>query len=121
MAACDAYYFHRQSAFAEYEGLKMADLNGGDQSRDCAELAQSQGSTTELDRVQELAWALIDERISNGEKAWLDEALCRSEEARRTYLHCIQLHADLAAHFAPPAPAQNQSRNRPCWGSSPKT
>jgi hypothetical protein len=47
-----------------------------------------------------LTWALIDERISENEKSWLDSALCRSEEARRTYLHCIQLHADLAAHFA---------------------
>jgi hypothetical protein len=85
-------------------GFKMADLNDEEQPSNCAERAQSRGSTTELDRVQELTWALIDERISDGEKAWLDEALCCSEEARRTYLRCIQLHTELATHFAAPAP-----------------
>lgn len=55
------------------------------------------------DRVQELTWALVDEGITDGEFALLDNLLLSDDNARETYLECMHLHADLMAHFAAPA------------------
>ena len=54
------------------------------------------------DRIQELSWALIDEQISDDEFALLDNLLLSDEKARRSYVGCVQLHADLISHFAVP-------------------
>jgi hypothetical protein len=61
------------------------------------------GDGENLDRVQELTWALVDEQISDDEFAQLNSVLLRDDKCRDTYLGCIQLHADLMAHFAAPA------------------
>jgi hypothetical protein len=52
------------------------------------------------DRVQELTWALLDEQINDDEFMLLDNLLLSDEKARGSYVGCVQLHADLMAHFA---------------------
>ena len=54
------------------------------------------------DRVQELTWALLDEQMNDDEFILLDNLLLSDEKARGSYLGCVQLHADLMAHFAVP-------------------
>jgi hypothetical protein len=54
------------------------------------------------DRVQELTWALLDEQISTDEVQLLENLLLSDDAARETYLHCVQLHADLFHHFRQP-------------------
>jgi hypothetical protein len=56
-----------------------------------------------LDRVQQLTWALLDEQISDDEFAQLNSTLLRDDKSRESYLNCVQLHADLMAHFAAPS------------------
>ena len=55
------------------------------------------------ERVQELTWALLDEQISDDEFGLLDNLLLSDEKARQSYVGCVQLHAELMAHFADPA------------------
>ena len=55
--------------------------------------------------VQELTWALIDDQIESGEFQLLESMLLSDDAARDEYLNCVQLHADLVAHFAKPADA----------------
>lgn len=55
------------------------------------------------ERVQELSWALFDEQINDDELQLLEGLLLSDDRARKTYCNCVQLHADLAAHFAKPA------------------
>ncbi len=50
-----------------------------------------------LTEVQELVWALIDDQATDGEVHRLEDLLMSSDEARRTYVMCMQMHADL--HF----------------------
>jgi hypothetical protein len=63
--------------------------------------------STVLERVQELTWALVDEQINDDEMALLDTLLLSDDEARKRYIECAQLHADLMAHYATPAPAES--------------
>jgi hypothetical protein len=58
-----------------------------------------------LERVQELTWAIVDEQISADEMRLLDNLLLCDDEARRTYIGCMQLHTDLLEHFSKPAVA----------------
>jgi hypothetical protein len=55
------------------------------------------------ERVQELTWALVDEQISDDEMGLLDNLLLSDDEARQTYIGCVQLHADLVSHYRKPA------------------
>lgn len=52
--------------------------------------------------VQELTWALIDDQIESGEFQLLESMLLSDDAARGEYIHCVQLHTDLLAHFAKP-------------------
>lgn len=52
------------------------------------------------ERVQELTWALLDEEITDDEKSLLDTLLLSDDNARRCYLECVMLHADLLTHYA---------------------
>jgi hypothetical protein len=52
------------------------------------------------DRVQELTWAVLDEQINDDEFVLLENLLLSDENARGSYIGCVQLHADLMAHFA---------------------
>ncbi len=45
--------------------------------------------------VQELTWALVDEQATESQIRHLEELLLASHEARRAYMMCMQLHADL--------------------------
>jgi hypothetical protein len=47
------------------------------------------------DEVQDLVWALVDEYATDSQISRLEELLLGSEEARRTYVMCMQMHADL--------------------------
>jgi hypothetical protein len=62
-------------------------------------LAMSQQDTVR-ERVEELTWALVDDQIEQGEFELLENLLLSDDGARRTYLDCVQLHADLVGHFA---------------------
>jgi hypothetical protein len=55
------------------------------------------------ERVQELTWAMLDEQITDDEFGLLDTLLLSDETARQNYVGCVQLHAELVAHFAEPA------------------
>jgi hypothetical protein len=55
---------------------------------------------TVRERVQELTWALLDEAITEDEKSLLDTLLLSDDTARRCYLECVTLHADLMMHFS---------------------
>ncbi len=50
-----------------------------------------------VDEVQELVWALVDDYATERQIHRLEELLLENDEARRTYVTCMQLHADL--HF----------------------
>jgi hypothetical protein len=58
-----------------------------------------------VERVHELTWALLDEQIRADDKALLETLLLSSNEARKAYIECVQLHVDLAAHHAAEAAA----------------
>ena len=51
-------------------------------------------------RVQELSWALLDEQINDDEFRLLENLLLSDDKCRDSYIGCVQLHADLLAHFA---------------------
>src|SRR4051812_43759197 len=53
--------------------------------------------------VQELTWALLDDQIKDDEFRLLENLLLSDEDARKSYLNCVQLHADLMVRFAQPA------------------
>jgi hypothetical protein len=59
-----------------------------------------------LDEVQELTWALVDEQASEHDVRRLEKLLLEHEDARQTYVLCMQIHTDL--HFLlgrrPPLP-----------------
>jgi hypothetical protein len=49
--------------------------------------------------VEVLAWALLDEQITQDEIGLLDTLLLSDEKARTSYLSCVQMHTDLLFHF----------------------
>jgi hypothetical protein len=85
--------------------------------------AESGGEDTgSLDRTHELTWALLDERITDAEMSELVALLRSDKAARESYIRCIQLHSDLAFHFAPPQdakPAKQSTRVLGFLGSNP--
>lgn len=50
--------------------------------------------------IEQLIWELVDDRITETRFERLKKLLAEDADARRTYLSCIQLHADLHQHFA---------------------
>jgi hypothetical protein len=50
--------------------------------------------------VEELVWAMLDGQISDEDFHRLNEILRTDEEARRVYMHCMQMHVDLQELFA---------------------
>lgn len=48
-----------------------------------------------LNEVQDLVWALIDDQATEEQIRRLEQLLIENEVARRTYITCMQLHADL--------------------------
>ncbi|MBU4270851.1 MAG: hypothetical protein KKE86_00965 [Planctomycetes bacterium] len=47
------------------------------------------------DEVQELVWALVDDQATDAQVRRLEELLLDDSEARRVYVTCMQMHADL--------------------------
>jgi hypothetical protein len=45
--------------------------------------------------VQDLVWAVVDEYATESQIRRLEQLILTSEEARRTYVACMQMHADL--------------------------
>jgi hypothetical protein len=50
-----------------------------------------------LTEVQELTWAMVDEQANEQDVSRLERLLLDHDEARQTYMTCMQMHADL--HF----------------------
>jgi hypothetical protein len=68
------------------------------------------------ERVQELTWALLDEQSTDDEKSLLENALLSDVQARATYVGCVQLHADLMAHYSRDAAPPTSSTMPPVLG-----
>lgn len=64
-----------------------------------------------LEQVEELTWALVDDHIDAAQLAELEKLLLDNEVARKTYVECMQMHADLHFMF-------NQNAKRGVTGSS---
>ena len=45
--------------------------------------------------VQEIVWALVDDHVTDEQIKRLEKLIAESEEARGTYVRCMQMHADL--------------------------
>jgi hypothetical protein len=59
--------------------------------------------------VQDLVWAVVDEYATESQISRLEHLVTTNEEARRTYITCMQMHADLclllgSASFEPKLP-----------------
>jgi hypothetical protein len=77
--------------------------------KDKSENTAGPDADSKLDRTHELTWALLDEQISDAEMSELDLLLRTEGTARDSYIRCMQLHAELASHFAPPAKSSPSS------------
>jgi hypothetical protein len=53
-----------------------------------------------LDEVEKLSWAWLDEQIDDAELERLEHLLATHAEARERHLCCVQMHLNLAEHFA---------------------
>ena len=47
------------------------------------------------DEVQDLVWAVVNEYATEGQIRRLEQLVTSNAEARRTYIACMQMHADL--------------------------
>ena len=45
--------------------------------------------------VQDLVWAVVDEYATESQVHRLEQLVASNAEARRTYITCMQMHADL--------------------------
>lgn len=77
------------------------------ESEDCPgkNSASNEQDRVIAERVQEITWALLDEHATQDDVALLENLLLSDDKARESYIGCVQLHADLMAHFAAPATA----------------
>jgi hypothetical protein len=57
-----------------------------------------------MTEVQELTWAMIDQCATEEDIHRLEKLLLEHEEARRGYVLCMQMHADLHFMLNPPPP-----------------
>ena len=87
-------------------------------SSDDAASATPGGEPLVNDRVQELTWELVDEQINDDELRLLENLLLSDDQARDTYVGCIQLHTDLLHHYGslPIAPGGTESTRFPVLG-----
>lgn len=62
---------------------------------------------------EQLVWALLDDQISDDDRSRLEQLIASDEQARETYVQCVQMHVDLQDHFAgttKPAIPPNESK-----------
>jgi hypothetical protein len=73
-------------------------------------------TTTLAAEVTDLVWAFIDERASRSQVRRLEELLLGSPQARRLYVTCMQMHADLCCLLGKkrsPLPTRVAGRRKP--------
>ncbi len=75
--------------------------------------ARKPGETNDLDRVQELIWALLDDYIDDVAFSELEGLLQHDGIVREHYIQCVQLHTDLASYFATTAGGSEASDSEP--------
>jgi len=70
-----------------------------------------QGEQLLLDRAEKLIWSLLDDQITEEDVKRLEELIQKNDCVRFRYLECVQIHADLFAHYkaGPAAPTPVQS------------
>jgi len=59
-----------------------------------------------IEEVQQLVWALVDEVATDEQMRRLESLVVVHAEARKAYVDCMSLHAELHCMFAPPQPIQ---------------
>jgi len=55
--------------------------------------------TEHCEEIQHLVWLMLDERISERQTRRLEQLLEESDEARKIYTLCVQMHSDLHHMF----------------------
>ena len=96
--------------FQTEKGIAMSSFSSDSAS---GEQADDSGK---LDRTHELTWALLDESITDAEMTELEQLLRTDNTARESYTRCMQLHAELAWHFTPPAKGTSLPKGTPILG-----
>jgi hypothetical protein len=76
--------------------------NKREDSKSESSRARHAADQTVIQRVQELTWAMIDEQITDDEFRLLENLLLSDDQARDTYVQCIQLHTGLMTQYAAP-------------------
>jgi len=59
-----------------------------------------------IEEVQQLVWALVDEVATDEQMRRLESLVVQHAEARKAYVDCMSLHAELHCMFAPPQPVK---------------
>ncbi|MCE9553558.1 MAG: hypothetical protein K8T91_09335 [Planctomycetes bacterium] len=65
-----------------------------------------QDSEQLMEEVQQLVWALVDEVATDEQIRRLENLVLEHAAARRAYVDCMSLHAELHCMFSPPRPVQ---------------
>ncbi len=66
-----------------------------------ADNQDSHGSADQLlAQAEELIWSLLDDNLPEDGVLHLEGMIKQHDNVRDLYLDCVQLHADLAGHFA---------------------
>jgi hypothetical protein len=63
------------------------------------DLDQAADGELAVDEVAELTWLLLDREINDAQIVQLETLLRDSQDARDTYLKCVQIHVDLGEHY----------------------
>jgi hypothetical protein len=76
------------------------------------------------DEVQDLVWAVVDEYATESQIRRLEQLVTTNDEARRTYITCMQMHADLCMllggkPFEPKRPTGNPVRRQKAKKAAP--
>jgi hypothetical protein len=59
-----------------------------------------------IEEVQQLVWALVDDVATEEQVRRLEALVLQHAAARKTYVDCMALHAELHCMFAPPKPVK---------------
>ena len=65
-----------------------------------------QDSEQLMEEVQQLVWALVDEMATDEQIRRLEALVLEHAAARRAYVDCMSLHAELHCMFSPPRPVK---------------
>jgi len=68
-----------------------------------------QDSEQLMEEVQHLVWALVDEVATDEQVRRLETLVLEHAAARRAYVDCMTLHAELHCMFTPPKPVDARS------------